>query len=89
MFMDVYLRPGNEIATSFFLSTVDGQDNVCPIDFLMHGQSCYHIFAEPKLSWWDAMVRIATLGLLASGGVGGHIVPLRISGLSRGLNTNK
>ncbi|XP_052241222.1 perlucin-like isoform X2 [Dreissena polymorpha] len=27
----------------------------CPIDFFQHGDSCYHFFATPAMSWWDAM----------------------------------
>ncbi|XP_060601412.1 perlucin-like [Ruditapes philippinarum] len=27
----------------------------CPIDFIKHENSCYHIFATPTLKWWEAM----------------------------------
>ncbi|XP_060590940.1 perlucin-like [Ruditapes philippinarum] len=27
----------------------------CPIDFVKHENSCYHIFATPTLKWWEAM----------------------------------
>ncbi|XP_060590968.1 C-type lectin domain family 10 member A-like isoform X1 [Ruditapes philippinarum] len=27
----------------------------CPIDFIKHDNSCYHIFATPTLKWWEAM----------------------------------
>ncbi|XP_052812197.1 perlucin-like [Mya arenaria] len=37
------------------LATVNSQGAKCPIDFMQFGESCYHIFATPKLTWWDAM----------------------------------
>ncbi|XP_060588901.1 perlucin-like [Ruditapes philippinarum] len=36
----------------------------CPIDFIKHDSSCYHIFATPTLKWWDAM---AYCGIYADG----------------------